>query len=306
MHQLRQALVVVIALCSTAAFADQAPSEAKTTATKAAKRIPTKTPMSSPSSPSLAQLVALGRDEAPTALAAAPSEAVIADAVIADPVIADAVIADAVIADRVIADTRDVKEAAKTALPAFPSSTSSLPAGLTSGLTSSDSASTTPWGAVAFFIALIGGAAAVWWRKKQGLKASGGPLLNVKETTSIGPRRQLLVVDVAGRRVLLSSSEAGVSLLLDCGTAPVDSVDTSDDHRSERSSERFFGDALASAIRHERQEPTAGLQLVTPSGAPVATSLPAPPSLMPPVASASGPVRKNETEASELLRRLGR
>ena len=210
------------------------------------------------------------------------------------------------IADRVIADTRDVKEAAKTALPAFPSSTSSLPAGLTSGLTSSDSASTTPWGAVAFFIALIGGAAAVWWRKKQGLKASGGPLLNVKETTSIGPRRQLLVVDVAGRRVLLSSSEAGVSLLLDCGTAPVDSVDTSDDHRSERSSERFFGDALASAIRHERQEPTAGLQLVTPSGAPVATSLPAPPSLMPPVASASGPVRKNETEASELLRRLGR
>ncbi len=300
MHQLRQALVVVIALCSTAAFADQAPSEAKTTATKAAKRIPTKTPMSSPSSPSLAQLVALGRDEAPTALAAAPSEAVIADAVIADAV------ADAVIADRVIADTRDVKEAAKTALPAFPSSTSSLPAGLTSGLTSSDSTSTTPWAAVAFFIALIGGAAAVWWRKKQGLKASGGPLLNVKETTSIGPRRQLLVVDVAGRRVLLSSSEAGVSLLLDCGTAPVDSVDTSDDHRSERSSERFFGDALASAIRHERQEPTAGLQLVTPSGAPVATSLPAPPALMPPVASASGPVRKNETEASELLRRLGR
>lgn len=330
MQQLQQALVVVtLALGATSAAADThapapaaahaAPTANAPTKKPAAKKgIPTKTPMASSNSPSLAQLVALGKDADPAAVVA-PTPA--ADAVHADAPAVDAPAADAHAAPAEghpaghAADAHAAEPATegKAAVPAFPSSTSPLPPGITGQATPAS----TPWGAIAFFVALIGGAIAVWFKKKQGIKASGGPLLTVRESTSIGPRRQLLVVDVGGRRVLLSSSEAGVGLLLDCG--PVSDGDglVHAAGNIDGNVERFFGDALVKAVRQDRQEPAAGLQLVNAQGQP----LPAPPafsagfaspptssSSMPSVtmANTSGPVRKNEAEAAELMRRLGR
>ncbi|HEY1100894.1 MAG TPA: flagellar biosynthetic protein FliO [Myxococcota bacterium] len=333
MQQLQQALVVVtLALGATSAAADThapapaaahaAPTANAPTKKPAAKKgIPTKTPMASSNSPSLAQLVALGKDAAPAAVVAPAADAVHADAPAVDAHVAPAHAApaeghaDGHAADAHAADAHAAEPATegKAAVPAFPSSTSPLPPGITGQATPAS----TPWGAIAFFVALIGGAIAVWFKKKQGIKASGGPLLTVRESTSIGPRRQLLVVDVGGRRVLLSSSEAGVGLLLDCG--PVSDRDglVHAAGNIDGNVERFFGDALVKAVRQDRQEPAGGLQLVNAQGQP----LPAPPafsagfaspptssSSMPSVtmANTSGPVRKNEAEAAELMRRLGR
>jgi len=148
-----------------------------------------------------------------------------------------------------------------------------------------------PFGAIAFFIAMGGGTFGLWWNKKKKTAVAGGPLMTVRESTSIGPRRQLMVVDVAGRRVLLSSSEAGVNMLMDCGPVPAAASSAADD------AERFFGDALAKAVR---AEPLGGLQLVNAAGADVPTM-----PLVAPLPMAA-PMRKNEAEATELMRRLGR
>jgi flagellar biogenesis protein FliO len=151
------------------------------------------------------------------------------------------------------------------------------------------SPSATPIAAIALLAALAATAGGLWWRRRQGTSASG-QLLVIKEAVSVGPRRSLLVVDVAGRRVLLSSSEAGLGLLLDCGPTPVAAVGTDP--------ERFFTEALASAMKSDT--PTS-LSLVGPTANG--------PTLPQPLSASSGPLLsqaafRGDVEATEIVRRL--
>jgi hypothetical protein len=122
-------------------------------------------------------------------------------------------------------------------------------------------------------------------------------LLTVREATPIGPRRSLLVVDVAGRRVLLSSSEAGIGMLLDCGPAPIGGGEAGDP-------DRFFGDALVRAVRGEpavelassnevQTGPSGPIGVVASSSASSSSST-----------TAVAATRKNEVEATEIIKRL--
>jgi len=151
--------------------------------------------------------------------------------------------------------------------------------------------SATPVGAIALLGALAAAAGGLWWRRRQTTNAPGN-LLVIKEAVAIGPRRSLLVVDVAGRRVLLSSSEAGLGLLLDCGPTPVSGLNTDP--------ERFFNDALASAMKSDA--PTS-LSLVSGPGS--QSTLPQQVSS----SSSSGPLLsqaafRGDVEATEIVRRL--
>ena len=63
------------------------------------------------------------------------------------------------------------------------------------------------------FLVLIAGAggAALWWKKKRGL---GLPKrIQIRETASLGPKRSLVVAEIDGERVILASSEAGITVL---------------------------------------------------------------------------------------------
>jgi hypothetical protein len=154
-----------------------------------------------------------------------------------------------------------------------------------------------PWAALSVLVLLACTAGGVWWQKQKQKTAGGGPLLTVREATPIGPRRSLLVVDVAGRRVLLSSSEAGISMLLDCGPAPLGGGEGSDP-------DRFFGDALVRAVRGEPAVEIASSNEVQtgPSGpiGAVASSSTSSSSSTTAVAA----TRKNEVEATEIIKRL--
>jgi flagellar biogenesis protein FliO len=59
-------------------------------------------------------------------------------------------------------------------------------------------------------VVLIGGAA-FWWKKKRGLALPRR--IQIKETASLGPKRSLVVAEVDGERLILASSEAGITLL---------------------------------------------------------------------------------------------
>jgi len=59
-------------------------------------------------------------------------------------------------------------------------------------------------------LVLIGGAA-FWWKKKRGLALPRR--IQIKETASLGPKRSLVVAEVDGERLILASSEAGITLL---------------------------------------------------------------------------------------------
>jgi hypothetical protein len=207
--------------------------------------------------PSLAQVVALSAEERPVTATAAP--------------------------------------AATATVPAFPAPASStaVPAALLDGATHGPQM---PWAALSVLVLLACTAGGVWWQKQKQKTASGGPLLTVREATPIGPRRSLLVVDVAGRRVLLSSSEAGIGMLLDCGPAPVGGGDAGDP-------DRFFGDALVRAVRGE---PTVELassnEVHTGPAGPIGVVASSSSSSSSSTAVAA--TRKNEVEATEIIKRL--
>jgi len=59
-------------------------------------------------------------------------------------------------------------------------------------------------------LVLVGGAA-FWWKKKRGLALPRR--IQIKETASLGPKRSLVVAEVDGERLILASSEAGITLL---------------------------------------------------------------------------------------------
>lgn len=128
---------------------------------------------------------------------------------------------------------------ATTAAPALPEPTPALSSSATTPLTPLTTTTTTapslapppttfsplpkaeepsPWAGVALLVALGGGAFGLWWKKRGAPQASR--LLHLQESVSVGKGRALIVADVDGRRVLLASSEAGVSLLLDLGRTP--------------------------------------------------------------------------------------
>lgn len=187
--------------------------------------------------------------------------------------------------------------AATATVPAFPApaSTTAVPAALVDGAAHGPQM---PWAALSVLVLLACTAGGVWWQKQKQKTASGGPLLTVREATPIGPRRSLLVVDVAGRRVLLSSSEAGIGMLLDCGPAPVGGGEAGDP-------DRFFGDALVRAVRGEPAVEIANVTDVQtgpagPIGAVAAASSSASASSTTAVAA----TRKNEVEATEIIKRL--
>lgn len=187
--------------------------------------------------------------------------------------------------------------AATATVPAFPAPASStaVPAALLDGAARGPQM---PWAALSVLVLLACTAGGVWWQKQKQKTARGGPLLTVREATPIGPRRSLLVVDVAGRRVLLSSSEAGIGMLLDCGPAPVGGGEAGDP-------DRFFGDALVRAVRGEPAVELASVNDVQtgpsgPIGAVASSSNAASSSSTTAVAA----TRKNEVEATEIIKRL--
>jgi hypothetical protein len=82
------------------------------------------------------------------------------------------------------------------------------------GATTSAPTSESPGhGLLPAFLVLVAGAggAALWWKKKRGL---GLPKrIQIRETASLGPKRSLVVAEIDGERVILASSEAGITLL---------------------------------------------------------------------------------------------
>lgn len=254
-------LAVVAALAVGPVAHAEAPAAGSGTTPRPQPR-PARPASTSPSagSASLAQIVALSQaDERPAAEAATNDDA-----------------------DLLSSRTRP----ASTTLPA------SIPTrdGLATGSAiATASPSATPIAAIALLAALAATAGGLWWRRRQGTSASG-QLLVIKEAVSVGPRRSLLVVDVAGRRVLLSSSESGLGLLLDCGPTPVAAPGTDP--------ERFFTEALATAMKSET--PTS-LSLVGPTANG--------PTLPQPLSASSGPLLsqaafRGDVEATEIVRRL--
>ena len=185
---------------------------------------------------------------------------------------------------------------ATATVPAFPAptatSSTAVPPALLDGATHGPQM---PWAALSVLVLLACTAGGVWWQKQKQKTASGGPLLTVREATPIGPRRSLLVVDVAGRRVLLSSSEAGIGMLLDCGPAPVGGGEAGDP-------DRFFGDALVRAVRGEP-----AVEIASSTDAPLtstSSSLANASSSVATTSTAVAATRKNEVEATEIIKRL--
>jgi flagellar biogenesis protein FliO len=71
-------------------------------------------------------------------------------------------------------------------------------------------------GAVLVSLLLVGGAGFVMWRKARGAKKAGAAnqkLIRPLGAHLLGPKHGLLLVDVAGEMVLLSTSEKGVQML---------------------------------------------------------------------------------------------
>lgn len=150
-------------------------------------------------SPSLQAIVALGRGP----IATAPAPAVV-DAPADGAVVTEAEPAKAA------ATTATTTPTATTATKEAPTTTPLRP------LTKAEEPS--PLAGVAALVALGGAAAGLWWKKRA--RPGAARLLQLQESVAVGKGRALIVADVDGRRILLSSSEAGVSLLLDLGRAP--------------------------------------------------------------------------------------
>ncbi len=115
----------------------------------------------------------------------------------------------------------------------------------------------TSWPGVVAFAVLVGVASFVLWKKKQ--TSTSTKLLTLKDAVAVGKGRSLIVADVGGRRVLLSSSEAGIAMLLDLGIAPNDEeidvagpVQAKADARADKDATDF-----AAALAEEVRLPTA-------------------------------------------------
>lgn len=253
--------IVIVAILLTGALHAEVPSSTSSTSSTSSARKPAAADVRAKAAPSLAQVVALSAEERPVTV---PTPA----------------------------------PAATAAVPAFPAPASSttVPPALLEGATHGPQ---TPWAALSVLVLLACTAGGVWWQKQKQKTASGGPLLTVREATPIGPRRSLLVVDVAGRRVLLSSSEAGIGMLLDCGPAPVGGGEAGDP-------DRFFGDALVRAVRGEPTVELASSNDVQtgPSGPIGAIASSASSSASSSSTTAVAATRKNEVEATEIIKRL--
>jgi flagellar biogenesis protein FliO len=155
------------------------------------------------------------------------------------------------------------------ASPPAPSRVAAPPVG--TAATSSTSSLPVPWAALGLLGVLAGGAGARWWSRRQQASARGN-LLQVREALSLAPRRQLLLVEVGQRSVLLSSTEAGITMLMEC---PRDTLRPT-----------AFGDELHRLLDDEstRREPVMPLSTMTSS----TTAL------------------RGDAEASEIMRRLGK
>lgn len=171
-------------------------------------------------SPSLAAIVALGKGNPP----ATPTEAAAHDAH----------------GEAVHAETATTAAAhATTTTPAA----TPAPAPL---LTKKDEP--TAWPGIAAFVVLCGAAGFVLWKKKQ--TSTSARLLTLKDAVAVGKGRSLIVADVAGRRVLLSSSEAGIAMLLDLGMVPKgEAIDVDAINEKADADATDFAAALAEEVR---------------------------------------------------------
>lgn len=62
----------------------------------------------------------------------------------------------------------------------------------------------------AMTLLLAGGAGYMFWRKR---RQHGSNLIKILETASLGPKRALVIAEVNGEKMILGTSEAGISLL---------------------------------------------------------------------------------------------
>lgn len=117
----------------------------------------------------------------------------------------------------VAATVEEAADATEATDPTTPTTGPTVMAAPAPVLLRSESTEPGPWAGVAMLVALGGGAFALWWRKR-GMTSTN--LLEIKQSVAIGRGRNLLVAEISGRRVLLSSSEAGIALLLELGASP--------------------------------------------------------------------------------------